>query len=960
VSREVLVRLNVNGEDRTLAVRPDTTLLAALRRQLGLTGTKKGCGSGDCGACTVQADGQAVNSCLMLAVAAEGKRITTVEGLSHDGALHPLQQAFVKHGAIQCGYCTSGALMASKALIERNAAPTDDEIREALAGNLCRCATYPRMLKAVAGWKEFEGVPFDSTPHAHAGRHQRRDHHVVSHGVTRYDAPDKATGRAKYTADVQLPDTVVGRILGSPIAHGLIKRIDVSKARALTGVLAVITGADVPDERYGVSPAREDEQILAKERVRCVGDEIAAVAAVDDETAERALKLIEVEFEELPAVFDPDAAMAPGAPLVHPEDPRYARNVNTRVEWHFGDVARGFAEADHVREQRFVGNRTYQAPMEPHAALARWEHHGDRLTIWSSTQTPHYLHRSLSRVLGVPMGNIRVIRPAVGGGFGCKAEATPLDFCSAILARITGRPVLMEYTREEMFRHFRGRHKQYIDLRIGVKRDGTITAVDQRIVLDGGAYTSYGVITAYYAGAMLPTLYKLPNYRYDGTRVYTNLPASGAFRGHGVPQPRFAFESLLDMIAGDLDLDPFEIRLRNAMEPDTRTCNALDVSSCEFTQTLLRAREASGWGEKKGALPRGKGIGVGCGGFVSGAGYPIYRSDFPHSNALIRVHEDGTGVSLHIAAAEIGQGSDTVLVQIAAEELGVPYERVWLVDCDTVLSPLDLGSYSSRVTLMGGNAVRAAAERVTAQLYEIAARELGCAPAALLAKGGRIFVKGSPERGMDWAAVARLAFSRNGPVVGTGSYTPPKQLGGSFKGAAVGTSPAYSFSTAVAEVTVDLETGYITVDRFTDFSDSGTVINPMTFHGQVEGAIVMGLGETLLEDTVVGEGGRFVNANLHDYLIPTICETPDITTVAVESYEPRGPFGAKEIGEGSLLPVLGAIANAIHDACGVRVTELPITPEKILRGLRDLEQKEKGSSPARSRRERPAHEALTR
>ena len=934
MSNEMLVHLRVNGEERAVAVRPHTTLLAVLRDHLDLTGTKKGCGTGDCGACTVVVDGQPVASCLTLAVATEGKQVTTVEGLAAEGDLHPLQKSFVKHGALQCGFCTSGALMSSKALIDRNPSPSPDEIREALSGNLCRCATYSRMLRAVEGWRDFDGVPLDAHPHEHGEQDQVRDHAVVGHGVTRYDAPDKVTGRAKYTADIRLPGTVVGKLLGSPIAHGIIKRIDVSKARALPGVLAVITAADLPDVWYGVSPAREDEQILARERVRYVGDEVAAVAAVDEDTAERALRLIEVEYQELPAVFDAEAAMAPGAPVIHPEHPRYAENINTRVDWHFGDVERGFAEADHVRQQRFVGNRTYQSPMEPHAALARWEPHGDRLTLWASTQVPHYLHRSLSRTLGIPMGSIRVIRPAVGGGFGAKAEATPLDFCAAILSKMTGRPVMMEYTREEMFRHFRGRHKQFIDLKIGVKRDGTITAVEQRVVLDGGAYTSFGVITAYYAGSMLPTLYQMPNYKYEGVRVYTNLPASGAFRGHGVPQPRFAFESLMDMIAEDLGIDPIEMRLRNAMEPGTRTCNALDISSCEFRQTLTRAREASGWSEKKGRLPRGKGIGVGCGGFVSGAGYPIYRSDFPHSNAVIRVHEDGTGVSLHIAAAEIGQGSDTVMVQIAAEELGVPYEQVWLVECDTVLASLDLGAYSSRLTLMGGNAVQMAAQRVKAQLLDVAARELDCDAVGLVARGGRILVKDNPALGMDWAAAARLAFSRGGPVVGTGYYQPPKHLGGDFKGGTVGTSPAYSFSTAIAEVTVDLETGYVAVDRFTDFSDAGTVINPVTFHGQVEGSIVMGLGETLLEDTLVGPAGRFTNPNLHDYLIPTIRETPEIRTVAVESYEPHGPFGAKEIGEGSLLPVLGAIANAIYDACGVRVTELPITPEKILRGLK--------------------------
>jgi 4-hydroxybenzoyl-CoA reductase alpha subunit len=933
MSGELMIRMNVNAEDRTLAVRPNATLLAVLRDDLDLTGAKRGCGTGDCGACTVQVEGEPVASCLMLAAAANGKRITTVEGLAHDGDMHPLQKSFVKHGALQCGYCTSGALMSAKALIDRNPDPSREDIKTSLSGNLCRCGAYGRMVSAVEGWKECDGVALDPRPHAHGERDQQRDYAVVGHGVTRYDGPDKVTGRAKYTADLRLPGMLHGKMFGSPIAHGRITRLDVSKARALPGVVDVLTAADVSDGWYGVSPAREDEQILARDRVRYVGDEIAAVAAVDEETAAHAIKLIEVEFEELPAVFDPQAAMAPGAPVIHPEKPRYAGNINTGVDWHFGDVEKGFAEADHVREQRFVGNRTYQAPMEAHAALARWEYHGGRLTIWSSTQTPHYVHRSLSRMLGIPMGNIRVIRPPVGGGFGAKAEATPLDFCSAIFAKRTGRPVLMEYSREEMFRHFRGRHKQYIDLKIGVKRDGTITAVEQRVVLDGGAYTSFGVITAYYAGSMLPTLYKMPNYRYHGTRVYTNLPASGAFRGHGVPQPRFAFESLLDMIGEDIGLDPFEIRLRNAMTPNTRTCNALDISSCEFTATLQRARDTSKWIEKKGKLPRGRGIGVGCGGFVSGAGYPIYRSDFPHSNAVIRVHEDGTGVSLHIAAAEIGQGSDTVLVQIAAEELGVPYEWVWLADCDTTTSPLDLGSYSSRVTLMAGHAVQRAAAKVRAQVLVVAAAELSRDVASLVATGGRIFAKDDPAVAMDWAAAARLAFSTQGPVVGTGSYQPPKNLGGDFKGGAVGTSPAYSFSTAVAEVTVDLETGQVSVDRVTDFSDAGTVINPITFHGQVEGSIVMGLGETLLEDTLFDAKGRPMNPNLHDYLIPTMYEVPEIHTAAVESFEPNGPFGAKEVGEGSLLPVLGAIANAIYDACGVRVTELPITPEKILHGL---------------------------
>ena len=933
--RDVLVRLTVNGRRVALGVKPNTTLQNLLRNHLNLTGTKKGCELGECGACTVIMDGKAVNSCMVLAVEASGAEVTTIEGLAEGGDLHPLQKSFVKHGALQCGFCTPGMIMSSKALLDRNPEPDEEQILEALSGNLCRCAAYNRIIAAVKGYREFEDQPLDVAPYDEHERDQERDHAVVSRGVPRYEAPDKVTGRALYTADLHRADMIYGKILGSPIPHGIIKRIDISKAEALPGVLGVLTGKDVPEVTYGVSPARYDEQILAIDRVRYVGDEVAAVAAIDEETAERALRLIEVDYEELPAVYDAEEAFEDGAPQIHPENPRFENNVNTKVDWSFGDVEEGFAAADIVREERFTSSRTYQAPIEPHATLARWEHHGGRVTLWSSTQTPHYVHHMLSRVLDIPMGRIRVVRPTVGAGFGVKAEATPLDFCAVLLSKMTGRPVMMKYSRKEMMYHGRGRHPQIMQLKVGVKRDGRITGVKLRTFLEGGAYTSFGVITAYYAGSMVPTLYKMDNYQYTGYRMYTNLPACGAMRGHGVPPPRFAFESMLDMLAEEIGIDPLEMRLKNGMDPGYRTVNALDISSCEFKATLEQARAASGWTQKHGKLPRGKGIGVGCGGFVSGAGYPIYRSNFPHSNAVIRVHEDGTGVTLAIAAAEIGQGSDTVLPQIAAEELGVPYEWVWMAPCDSTLSPIDLGSYSSRVTLMAGNATKMAARRVRDRLLEVAGRALGCDPGALEARQGRIYNREYPDIGLDWADAARRAFSEAGPVVKTGHYQPPTDLGGGFKGSTVGTSPAYSFSSCVAEVTVDEDTGLVTVDRVWDFSDAGTVINPVTFHGQVEGAMIMGMGETLLEHMVHLPDGSLANPNLHDYLIPSIRETPDVTSRAVESFEPRGPFGAKEIGEGSLLPIMGAIANAIYDAVGVRIKELPITPERICAALKE-------------------------
>jgi 4-hydroxybenzoyl-CoA reductase subunit alpha len=937
-----LVNINVNGRPFSRGVKANATLQNFLRIDCGLTGTKKGCELGVCGACTVLLDGEAVNSCMVLAVEADGAEVMTIEGLhGRGGELHPLQKAFIKHGAVQCGYCTPGVLMAAYKLINDIPDPTVAEIKAALGGNLCRCTGYVKIIEAIRHWREFENTPLN-TDGIHPPDQDRPDLAIVGKDRTRYDAPSKVAGRAVYTADILLPRMVFGKILVSPVPHGLIKNVDTSKAEALPGVLCVLTGKEVTDVKFGVSPARYDEHILAKDRVRYVGDEVAAVCAESEETAERAVALIEVEYEELPAVFDPFEAYEEGAPVIHPEEERFARNVNTKVDWDFGDVEAGFTEADLVKEMMFRGQRTYQAPIEPHCALARVERHGDKVTLWSSTQVPHYLHHMISRTLEIPMGKIRVIKPAVGGGFGGKAETTKLDLLSILFAQRFGRPVQMKYSRNEMFYHHRGRHAQHMWMKVGMTNGGKITAVQSRIFLDGGAYTSFGVVTAYYAGSMLPTLYHFPAYKYEGFRMFTNLPACGAFRGHGVPQPRFAFESLMDECATELGLDPIEVRLTNAMDPNTRTINDLDVLSCELKATLKQARTKSNWVEKRrpGALPRGprlaRGIGVGCGGFVSGAGYPIYRSNFPHSNAMIRVHEDGTAVTLFIAAADIGQGSDTILAQIAAEELGIGYEDVWMAPCDSTLSPIDLGAYSSRVTLMGGNAVRMAARDIKNKLGVFVGRQLGCDPPALTFRDRRIFIAsgGSERAAMGWADAASKWFGANGPLVGTGCYQPPPKLGGAYKGAPVGTSPAYSFGTTVAEVEVDLETGKVRVVDVVDFHDSGTVINPTTFHGQVEGAVVMSLGETLMEEVIHEPDGRIRNPNLHEYLIPTIGEAPNIFSAAVESYEPRGPFGAKEVGEGATLPVLGAIANAIFDATGVRVTELPITPEKVLAGIR--------------------------
>jgi len=947
----VACTLSVNGQSCTIAVDPFDTLLDVLRDKLRLTGTKRGCDVGDCGACTVLIDGTPVNACLQLAANCVGRQITTIEGLADGPALTPLQESFVKEGAIQCGFCTSGMALAATALLRDTPDPSSDEIKEALSGNMCRCTGYAGILRAVQRCGNHREDGTCAKRSAERERVPDATSRTVGVSIPRVDAVDKVTGRAQYTADVFLPNMAHGKLLGSPIAHGIITRIDTSKAEALPGVLCILTGKDVTDTKHGVSPARYDEDVLAKEKVRHVGDPIAAVAAIDERTAERAVALIEVEFQELPAVLDPMQAVADGAVLVHD---RFERNVNTHVEQTFGDVEAGFAESYLVREESFTGNHIYQCPMEPHASIATWDmngHPGGTLVLYSSTQVPHYVQYMMAHVLHIPLGRIRVIRPAVGGGFGGKAATTPLDICSALLSRKIGRPVKMVYSRAEMFRYGRGRHKQHMKFKLGVDRDGKIKAFKSEIYLDGGAYSSFGVATAYYAGSMIPTLYHLPAYQYDGYRVMTNKPACGAMRGHGVPQPRFAFECLLGMVADELGIDPVEIRERNAMDPETITINELDIGSCEYRATLKAVREKSGWSEKYGKLPPGKGIGIGCGGFVSGAGYCIYRgqvqlshekprepfqkkSIFPHANAVVKITEDGMAAVLMIGAAEIGQGSDTVLVQMCAESLGIPVSRVRMRSGDSDISPIDLGSYSSRVTLMGGHAVSRAATAVVDRMRPYAAALLDCAEPEVEAGDALMFVRGDASRSVPWEEVARQAFNDKGPLVGTGCYKPPDGLGGDYKGATVGTSPAYSFGSAVCEVTVDLETGKVTLDRFTDYHDCGRAINPMAVHGQVEGAIVMGASETIMEDVQFDDRGQLLNADLHGYLMMTIKDAPEIFSGIVDSYEPRGPFGAKEIGEGSTLPVLGAVAHAIANATGVWITDLPITPEKIVTALK--------------------------
>ena len=768
------------------------------------------------------------------------------------------------------------------------------------------------------------------------------DFSIVGKRLPMVDAPDKVTGRALYTDDLALPGMLVGKILHSPHAHARLRSIDTARAERLPGVVAVVTGREFPN-KYGILPIGHDETAFAVDKVRYIGDNVAGVAAETEEIARQALELIEVEYEILPAWFDGEETMKAAADWIHDDRPH-----NIEKEYHhvFGDVEKGLTEADLVVSDRFVCAEVTHAAMEPHSTLADYDPQAGRITVWSSTQVPYYLHLTLANVLSLPHEKIRVIKPLVGGGFGGKSEVIPIEVEAACLSYKARRPVKITYTREEVFYAHRGRPVQIVELTLGAKRDGCISAVKARIVQDGGAYCGYGPVTLLYSGALLGAMYDIQNVQFDGYRVLTNKPACGAMRGHGTVNTRFAFESLLDRVAVELGLDPAEIRLKNQLQPPCITVNQLRVTSYGYPECIRQVVEKSGWGEKRGELPYGKGIGIAGSHYVSGAANSIIRGDMPHSTVKLRVEPDATVVLL-TGASEIGQGSDTVQVQLVAEELGVPIERIKLVAADTQRTPIDLGSYSSRVTFMAGNACLEAARNLKKKIFAAVAPTWGLSPEELEARGDRIVARNGAGKSMGFAEAAAVARQKFGELEAEGSYAPPADArGGKFKGAGVGPSPAYSYSAQVAEVTVDPETGQVTVDRITVAHDCGRALNPMTVEGQVEGSVWMGLGQAVQEE-MIWRDGRLLNPSLLEYKVASTLESPEIDTILVESVDPEGPLGAKEAGEGSLAAAIPAVANAIYDAVGVRITSTPITPEKILKVLREKEKQKARGLPVR-------------
>jgi 4-hydroxybenzoyl-CoA reductase subunit alpha len=757
--------------------------------------------------------------------------------------------------------------------------------------------------------------------------HPSRNHRARQ-GVPLIDGIEKVTGSARYTADLEHADALVGRIFRSPVSHGEVIRLDVSKARTLAGVISVVTGEDCP-HAYGVLPVAMNEYPLARERVRYRGEPVAAVAAVDAETAERALELIELEVRQLPAYYTSEEARAQGAILLHDNKPG---NLEREVHHEFGDVREGFAAADLVREERITCAEVNHAQIEPHASLAEYDPLRGRLTVQSVSQVGYYLHLTLARCLEIDTSRIRIIKPFVGGGFGARVEVLNFEIITALLARAASGKVMMRLTREETFLTHRARPQTDMKLKLGMRRDGRITACECEVVQRGGAYAGYGIVTILYAGSLLQGIYDIPAIKYDGYRVYANLPPCGAMRGHGSVDTRHAFECLLDRMSRELALDPFYVRRANLLRAPTRTLNDLTVNSYGLGECLETVERASRWSDRIGKLPRGKGLGMACSHYVSGAAKPIHWTGEPHAVVDLRLDFDG-GVTALTGAADIGQGSSTMVAIAVAETLGISLERVRVIAADSAITPKDNGAYSSRITFMVGNAAIDAARNLKSILVDAAARKLEARVEDIECVGEAFQIGAGGQSSLAFAEVVKAALVDRGPITVSGTFTCPSAAqGGKHRGGAVGSTMGFSYAAQVVEVTVDETTGAITVDKVWAALDCGHAINPLAVEGQIEGSVWMGMGQALTEETRYVDGLP-LHANLLEYRVPTMAESPPIEVHIVESHDPYGPFGAKEASEGALAGFPPALVNAVANAIGIDMNELPVTPDRVMEAL---------------------------
>lgn len=986
----------LNGEAVSLEIAANETLLMALRRN-GVFGVKHGCETGECGACLVLVDGVPMTSCVMLAAQASGRAITTIEGIGGEQErgwrgsepLHALQVAFIETGAIQCGYCTPGMILAATALLERTDQPTEAQVREALAGVLCRCTGYVKPVEAVlraASVLRGESVPpiepveaIPAPPDLFSPPGEGDDTllpgtgeeggatglrtralpvmivapevdtlHQVGKSSPKVDARKLVQGNPAFTDDIEHRGMLVGKLLLSPRAHALIKRIDVSRARALPGVHAVLTHHDIPRVAYTTAgqsypePGPHDNYSLDY-KVRFVGDRVAAVAAETEAIAQRALELIEVEYEDLPAIFDPRESMAPGAPILHDEpeswqieDPQ--RNLAAVIEWEVGNVEEGFAQADRIFEATYYSPKVQQTPIEPHVVVTWWDE-DDRLVIRTSTQVPFHARRILAPVLGLPEKRIRVIKPRIGGGFGVKQEVLLEDIC-AHLTIVTGRPVRLEYTRAEEFFASRSRHPMYLTLKTGVTNDGQIVANQLTSLSDTGATGSHAMTVAGNTGHKAMALYNAPNIKFHSDIVYTNTPPSGAYRGYGVPQGFWALEPHIEWIAREMGFDPLEFRLKNAIKSgdehpvskawsEGREGAPEYILSCGLEDCIEQGAAAIGWADKFGnpdwrRVPGKPHLrrGIGVAAVMQGTAIP--RLDM--GAASIKINDDGS-FNLLVGATDLGTGSDTVLTQMAAEVLGCTPEDFITYSSDTDFTPFDKGAYASSTTYISGRATVVAAERVAGQMREVAARMLNKDAAYELVEPDDIVLRDRAAHAPDGRMVSHRAIALHSlhaedqhQIMAVGSWVSPD-------------SPP-PFAAQFVTCTVDTETGQITVDEMIMAVDGGVIINPVTASGQVEGGMVQALGYGHAEEMAFDAQGRMLNPRFGPYRVYRADEVPEMGVIFVETYEPTGPFGAKAVAEIPLDGVGPALANAVYDAVGVRILDAPLLPEKVWRALR--------------------------
>ncbi len=957
------ILLTINGEERALTVSRTEQLLDALRRA-GYTSVKYGCGTGDCGACTVLLDGQPVHSCQMRALDAEGREVTTVEALSRDGGLHPLQQAFIETGAIQCGYCTPAQILTAKALLDRNPDPTEAEIREALAGVLCRCTGYVKIVQAVqraAAMLRGENVGQDVILPRVISPPEMAELEVVGKGEPKVDGVKLAAGRPVFTDDVKLDGMLYGALLTSPHAHARIKRIDASKARALPGVRAVLTHQDLPRVKYASGgqsypqPPPFDQACL-DDKVRHVGDRVAVVAAETPELARRALQLIEVEYEVLEPVLDGEEAMHDGAPIVHDEpDTEGIYDAQHNIVHHIevevgpppappngGGEGGAWARADHVFEGTYRTSQQQHAHIEPHVCITYWDEDG-RLVVRTSTQVPFHVRRILSPLIGLPVKQIRVVKPRIGGGFGNKQEMILEDLC-AHLTIATGRPVQMMYTRRQEFTSSRSRHPQVMRYKIGVTDEMEVVATELNLIGDTGAYGTHALTVQMVAGQKALTLYNTPYAKFTCDAVYTTKPPAGAFRGYGAMQCFFGLETLMSEIADRMGWDVVEFKRKNWIKEgevlllskalgEGREGYEQTIQSSGLEECVRAGLAAMDWPNKRGKMnadadsPIRHGIGMAV--MLHGSGV----AGLDMGSATIKMNDDGS-FNLLIGATDLGTGSDTILAQIAAEVLGVPVDDIVVYSSDTDFTPFDKGAYASSTTYISGEAVRKAALDVAEQIEAHAAQMLGISPPSVPPAGGG----DAPEGQGGWQLRDRKVIAPDGAAltlaqVALSSLHQQEQHQIIASASHMSYASPPPFAAQFAEVAVDTETGQVTVERVLMAVDAGRVINPITASGQVEGGLQQGVGFAHCEEMVYDEQGRMVNARLGPYHVYKCNEMPEMEVIFVETVEPTGPFGAKSVAEIPLDGVAPAIADAIHDATGVWIRGVPFTPERVWRAL---------------------------